>query len=110
MKSEFKFTLRLSDGSWISSPTNATTTDPQLARVFTADDEQASVEQRLALEATHGLLEIVPWHHSDAGEAVPVRHDAKQRPLEEPLDWVEAQAVISHIRAKTPWLPVSRLM
>ena len=63
-----KFTLRLADGRWVSSPTNIVTDNPNLAGVFTATDNQSAAELRGAMERLHGPLEIVPWQskRSDA--------------------------------------------
>ena len=58
---EIKFTLRLTDGRWVSSPTNTVTSNPNLAGVFTAADDESAAELRGALERLHGPLEIVPW-------------------------------------------------
>ena len=56
-----KFTLKLADGRWVSSPTNTVTENPHLAGVFTAADDESTAELRGAMERLHGLLEIVPW-------------------------------------------------
>ncbi len=59
--SEIKFTLRLTDGRWVSSPTNTVTTTANLAGVFTAVDEESARELKQAMERLHGPLEFVPW-------------------------------------------------
>jgi hypothetical protein len=56
-----KFTLRLADGRWVSSPTNTVTDNPALAGVFTAADDESAAELRGAMERLHGPLEVVPW-------------------------------------------------
>ena len=56
-----KFTLRLADGRWVSSPTNTVTDNPNLAGVFTAADDESAAELRSAMERLHGPLELVPW-------------------------------------------------
>jgi hypothetical protein len=56
-----KFTLRLADGRWVSSPTNTVTDNPNLAGVFTAADDESAAELRGAMERLHGPLEVVPW-------------------------------------------------
>ncbi len=61
-----KFTLRLADGRWVSSPTNTVTTNPNLAGVFTAADEESAAELRKAMERLHGPLELVPWQSKRA--------------------------------------------
>lgn len=58
---ELKFSLRLADGRWVSSPTNTVTSNPNLAGVFTAADDEAAAELRRAMERLHGPLELVPW-------------------------------------------------
>jgi hypothetical protein len=58
---EIKFTLRLADGRWVSSPTNTVTDNPNLAGVFTAADDESAAELRQAMERLHGALELVPW-------------------------------------------------
>jgi hypothetical protein len=64
--SEIKFTLRLADGRWVSSPTNTVTSNPNLAGVFTAADEESAAELRQAMERLHGPLELVPWQSNRA--------------------------------------------
>ena len=56
-----KFTLRLADGRWVSSPTNTATSNANLAGVFTAADDESAAELRSAMERLHGPLEVVPW-------------------------------------------------
>ena len=56
-----KFTLRLADGRWVSSPTNTATSNANLAGVFTAADDGSAAELRGAMERLHGPLEVVPW-------------------------------------------------
>ena len=56
-----KFTLRLADGRWVSSPTNTATSNANLAGVFTAADDESTAELRSAMERFHGPLELVPW-------------------------------------------------
>ena len=56
-----KFTLKLADGRWVSSPTNTVTDKPNLAGVFTAADEESAAELHGAMERLHGPLEVVPW-------------------------------------------------
>ena len=56
-----KFTLRLTDGRWVSSPTNTATSNANLAGVFTAADDESAAELRSAMERLHGPLEVVPW-------------------------------------------------
>ena len=56
-----KFTLRLADGRWVSSPTNTVTDNPNLAGVLTAADEESAAELHGAMERLHGPLEVVPW-------------------------------------------------
>ena len=56
-----KFTLKLADGRWVSSPTNTVTDNPNLAGVFTAADDESAAELRGAMEQLHGPLELVPW-------------------------------------------------
>jgi hypothetical protein len=67
-----KFTLRLADGRWVSSPTNTLTSNPNLAGVFTPADEKSAAEIRAAMERLHGPLELVPWQ-SKRGDAL-TRH------------------------------------
>jgi hypothetical protein len=55
-----KFTLRLADGRWVSSPTNTATSNANLAGVFTAADDESAAELRSAMERLHGPLELVP--------------------------------------------------
>src|SRR3954451_15682293 len=55
-----KFTLRLADGRWVSSPTNTATSNANLAGVFTTADEKSAAELRSAMERLHGPLELVP--------------------------------------------------
>ena len=59
--SEIKFTLRLADGRWVSSPTNTVTANPNLAGVLTAADDDSAAELRSAMERLHDPLELVPW-------------------------------------------------
>jgi hypothetical protein len=61
-----KFTLRLADGRWVSSPTNTVTDNPNLAGVFTAADDKSAAELRGAMERLHGPLELVPWQSKRA--------------------------------------------
>ena len=61
-----KFTLRLADGRWVSSPTNTVTSNPNLAGVFTAADGESAAELRQAMERLHGPLELVPWQSNRA--------------------------------------------
>src|SRR6188474_3266979 len=61
-----KFTLRLADGRWVSSPTNTVTDNPNLAGVFTATDDESAAELRAAMERLHGPLELVPWQSKRA--------------------------------------------
>ena len=61
---EIKFTLRLADGRWVSSPTNTVTSNANLAGVFTAADEESAAELRGAMERFHGPLELVPWENT----------------------------------------------
>ena len=61
-----KFTLRLADGRWVSSPTNTVTDNPNLAGVFTAADDESAAELRSAMERLHGPLELVPWQSKRA--------------------------------------------
>jgi hypothetical protein len=59
-----RFTLRLVDYDppcFVSSPTNTLTSNPALAGVFTAADDESAAELRQAMERLHGPLEIVPW-------------------------------------------------
>ena len=56
-----KFTLGLADGRWVSSPTNTVTSNPNLAGVFTAADDESAAELLRAMERIHGPLELVPW-------------------------------------------------
>ena len=56
-----KFTLRLADGRWVSSPTNTATSNANLAGVVTAADDESAAELRSAMERLHGPLEVVPW-------------------------------------------------
>ena len=58
-----KFTLRLADGRWVSSPTNTATSNPNLAGVFT---DESAAELREAMQRIHGPLEIVPWQSKRA--------------------------------------------
>jgi hypothetical protein len=58
---ETKFTLRLADGRWVSSPTNTVTSNPSLAGVFTAADAESAAVLRQAMERIHGPLEPAPW-------------------------------------------------
>ena len=58
---KIRFTLRLADGRWVSSPTNTVTTNPNLAGVFSAGDEKSAAEQWHAMEAVHGSLKLVLW-------------------------------------------------
>jgi hypothetical protein len=60
---EIKFTLKLADGRWVSSPTNTVTSNPNLAGVFTAADDESAAELRGAMERLHGPLELVPWQN-----------------------------------------------
>ena len=50
-----KFTLRLADGRWVSSPTKATG-NANLAGVFTAADDESEAELRSAMERLHGAV------------------------------------------------------
>jgi len=64
-----KFTLRLVDYDppcFVSSPTNTLTSNPALAGVFTAADDESAAELRQAMERLHGPLEIVPWQSKRA--------------------------------------------
>ena len=63
---EIKFTLKLADGRWVSSPTNTVTENPNLAGVFTAADDESAAELRGAMERLHGPLEVVPWQSKRA--------------------------------------------
>ena len=66
--SEIKFTLRLPDGRWVSSPTNTVTDNPNLAGVFIAADDESAAELRHAMERLHGPLELLPSRSKRAGE------------------------------------------
>ena len=79
-----KFTLRLADGRWVSSPTNTVTDNPNLAGVFTAADDESAAELRSAMERLHGPLELVPWQSK--------RADALTRHVENVALMDEAQA------------------
>jgi hypothetical protein len=61
-----KFTLRLADGRWVSSPTNTVTDNPNLAGVFTAANDESATELRGAMERLHGPLVVVPWQSKRA--------------------------------------------
>lgn len=61
MSNDIRFTLRLANGNWVSSPTNTVTGNPNLAGVFTAADDDSAAELRGAMEHLHGPLEVVPW-------------------------------------------------
>ena len=63
-----KFTLRLADGRWVSSPTNTATSNANLAGVFTAADDESAAELRAAMERLHGPLEVVPWQSKRSAE------------------------------------------
>ena len=63
-----KFTLKLADGRWVSSPTNTVTDNPNLAGVFTAADDESAAELRGAMERLHGPLEVVPWQSKRSAE------------------------------------------
>ena len=78
-----KFTLRLADGRWVSSPTNTATSNANLAGVFTAADDESAAELRGAMERLHGPLEIVPWQSK--------RTDALTRHIENVALMDEAQ-------------------
>lgn len=65
---EMKFTLRLADGRWVSSPTNTVTSNANLAGVFTAADEESAAELQRAFERLHGPLELVPWQSKPASD------------------------------------------
>lgn len=78
-----KFTLRLADGRWVSSPTNTVTSNPNLAGVFTAADDESAAELRDAMERLHGPLEAVPWQSK--------RNDALTRQVENKTLIDEAQ-------------------
>ncbi len=80
---EIKFTLRLADGRWVSSPTNTATSNPNLAGVFTAADDESAAELRSAMERLHGPLELVPWQSK--------RTDALTRHIENVALMDEAQ-------------------
>jgi hypothetical protein len=67
--SEIKFTLRLADGRLVSSPTNTVTSNPNLAGVFTAADDESAAELRQAMERLHGPLELVPWQSNRSADA-----------------------------------------
>ena len=58
---KIRFTLRLADGRFVSSPTHTVTTNPNLAGVFSAADEKSAAEQWHALEGIHGKLKLVLW-------------------------------------------------
>jgi len=66
-----KFTLKLADGRWVSSPTNTVTENPNLAGVFTAADQESAAELRGAMEQLHGPLELVPWQGKESGSTCP---------------------------------------
>ena len=72
---EIKFTLRLADGRWVSSPTHIATANPNLAGVFTAADPESAAEQRRAMERLHGPLESVPFNRHPASSG-PTNADA----------------------------------
>ena len=78
-----KFTLRLADGRWVSSPTNTATSNPNLAGVFTAADDESAAELHSAMERLHGPLELVPWQNK--------RTDALTRHIENVALMDEAQ-------------------
>ena len=78
-----KFTLRLADGRWVSSPTNTATSNANLAGVFTAADDESAAELRGAMERLHGPLELVPWQSK--------RTDALTRHIENVAVMDEAQ-------------------
>ena len=78
-----KFTLRLADGRWVSSPTNTATSNANLAGVFTAADDESAAELRGAMERLHGPLELVPWQSK--------RTDALTRHIENVALMDEAQ-------------------
>ncbi|MEO6787287.1 MAG: hypothetical protein ABI318_14235, partial [Chthoniobacteraceae bacterium] len=65
-----KFTLRLADGRWVGSPTNIVTSNPNLAGVFTAADDELAAVLRQAMERFHDPLELVPWQ-SKRADALP---------------------------------------
>lgn len=66
---EIKFTLRLVDGRWVSSPTNTVTANPNLAGVFTAVDDESAAELQGAMERLHGPLEVVAWQSKRAAQS-----------------------------------------
>ena len=78
-----KFTLRLADGRWVSSPTNTATSNANLAGEFTAADDESAAELRGAMERLHGPLEVVPWQSK--------RTDALTRHIENVALMDEAQ-------------------
>ena len=80
---EIKFTLRLADGRWVSSPTNTATSNANLAGVFTAADDESAAKLRSAMERLHGPLELVPWQSK--------RTDALTRHIENVALMDEAQ-------------------
>ena len=69
MSEKIRFTLRLADGRLVSSPTNTVTTNPNLAGVFTAADDESAAELRQAMERLHGPLELVPWQSNRSADA-----------------------------------------
>ena len=78
-----KFTLKLADGRWVSSPTNTVTSNANLAGVFTAADDESAAELHSAMERLHGPLELVPWQNK--------RTDALTRHIENVALMDEAQ-------------------
>jgi len=66
---EVKFTLRLTDGRWIGSPTHTATANPNLAAVFRAPNPESGDAECRAIERIHGPLEAVPFdRHPDGSD------------------------------------------
>ena len=56
-----KFTLQLDSGAFVSSPTHTTTSNANLAAVFTTRDEQEAAALIEQGERLHGKLTLVPF-------------------------------------------------
>ena len=94
-----KFTLRLADGRWVSSPTNTATANANLAGVFTAADDESATELRQAMERIHGPLDLVPWQSKRADALT--RHVENIALMDEAQDPFAGAEVIYATRAKT---------
>jgi hypothetical protein len=92
-----KFTLRLADGRWVSSPTNTATSNANHAGVFTAADDESAAELRGAMERLHGPLELVVWQSKRAD--TPARHGENVALMDEAQDpFAGAEVIYAYTR------------